>query len=192
MPEIGPICPVYPRAESQFPNPLPSPRAEGVPASLSPQAENRERGETEARWNNAIVRHSMSSSETENSPSRKGQLAFAIAQGMSITAWAVKYDVPRRTATRWASEPKVRAAVEACRRRALDRAIGRQAKRVTWAADEIAVLAKGAVSESVKLAALKAIFSNMMAVSKFAGLADRVTELEKNLEEPTGNTGSPA
>jgi hypothetical protein len=163
-----------------------------VPASLSPRAENREWGQSEARWNNAIVHRSMQTEETENSPSRKSQLAFAIAQGMSITAWAVKYDVPRRTATRWASEPKVRAAVESCRRRALDRAIGRQARRVTWAADEIAALAKGAVSESVKLAALRAIFSNMIAVSRFAVLQDRVTELEKKHDEPTGNTGDPA
>jgi hypothetical protein len=127
----------------------------------------------------------------ENSKSRKSQLALAIAQGTSIAVWARKNHVPNRTAFRWATEPKVRAAIESCRRRALDRAIGRLAKRVTWAADGIATLAKDAVSESVKLAALRAIFSNMMAVTEFAGLEQRITEIEEQLHERTESTGRP-
>ena len=158
----------------------------GQPA---PQAENRERGEPEPQWNSAIVCQPVPSSE--NSPSLKAQLALAIAQGTSIAVWARKNNVPRRTATRWASEPKVRAAVESCRRRALDRAIGRLAKRVTWAADGIAKLARDAVSESVKLAALRAIFSNMMAVSEFDGLEQRITEIEEQLHERTESTSRP-
>jgi hypothetical protein len=125
---------------------------------------------------------------SENSQSRKNQLALVIAQGTSIAVWAHTNNVPRRTANRWASQPKVRAAVESYRRRALDRAIGRMAKRVTSAADGIAKLAKDAVSESVRLAALRAIFSSMTAVSEFAGLEERMTQIEEQLRDGTGNT----
>ena len=63
----------------------------------------------------------------ENSESRKSQLALGIAQGKSNAVWARKNDVPDRTAYRWSTEPKVRATIKACRRRALDRAVGRLA-----------------------------------------------------------------
>jgi len=62
------------------------------------------------------------------------------------------------------------------------------ARRVTWATDEIAKLAKGAESESVKLTALRAILCDMMAVSQFAGLEQRMTEIEEQLHERTAST----
>jgi hypothetical protein len=66
----------------------------------------------------------------ENSESRKSQLALAIAQGASIAVWSRKNDVPDRTAYRWATESKVRARINAYRRRARDRAVGRLADMV--------------------------------------------------------------
>ena len=95
----------------------------------------------------------------ETSKIRKSQLALAIAQGKSIAVWARKNDVPSRTAFRWATEPKVRAKIKSYHRRALGRAIGRLAARVTWAADGIVKLADEANSESVKLSALRSVFS---------------------------------
>jgi hypothetical protein len=122
--------------------------------------------------------------EPEKSPqSQKNELAFAIARGAKIGGWAKVNNVPRRTAYRWAGDPKVRAKVEACRRRALDRAIGQFSSSVNSAAQGINELARTAVSESVKLAALKTVFSNMMAVSEFADLKDRITELEEQTDE---------
>ncbi len=81
----------------------------------------------------------------------------------------------------WASslEPQVRGSLESCRRRALDRAIGRMARRATWAAGQIAKLGRDARSESVRLAALRAALSDMITVTRFAGLEVRVTELEE-------------
>jgi hypothetical protein len=121
--------------------------------------------------------------------SRKTELAVTIANGTSVTAWARGNAVAKRTAYQWAGEPKVRAAVESYRRRAVDRAIGWMARRVTWATDGIAKLAQGAESESVKLTALRAILSDMMAVSQFAGLEQRITEIQEQLHEPTATTG---
>jgi hypothetical protein len=96
--------------------------------------------------------------------------------------------VPKRTAQKWAREPKVRAEVERIRRRALDRTVGRMTNGLNWATQGIFDLAKGAASESVKLAALRAVVSDMMAVSKFGGLEDRMTKIEEKLDARTGDT----
>jgi hypothetical protein len=122
-------------------------------------------------------------------PKKKTQLALAIAQGASVSAWARANEVPLRTAYRWAAEPKVRATVESCRRRALDRAIGRLAMRATWAADRIAKLGADSKSDSVKLAALRAVLSDMMKVTEFHGLELRITDIEVQLRDRTENTG---
>ena len=112
----------------------------------------------------------------------KTQLAVAIAQGTSVAKWARATTCPERTAYRWAAEPEVRAAVEACRRRALDRAIGRMAKRATWAADGIVELAKNAESESVRLAALRAVIVRHDGRLQVRGLEERMTEIEEQLQ----------
>ena len=119
----------------------------------------------------------------------KTQLAIAIAQGDSAAKWASKNTVPLRTAQRWAREPQVRATVERIRRRAIDRAVGLMSKRARWAAEHIVKLGQIAASESVKLAALRAVLSDIMAVSKLGGLEDRMTEIEEQIRDRTGNTG---
>jgi hypothetical protein len=52
------------------------------------------------------------------------------------------------------------------------------ARRATGASDQIAMLAKGAESESVKLRALRSIFSDVVAVSKSPDLKYRMAEIE--------------
>jgi len=105
---------------------------------------------------------------------KKIQLAAAIAQGESVAGWARDNGVPRSTAFGWAREPNVRRTVEACRRRTLDRAIGRMTKRTLWASERVAELAKAAESESVQLRALRSIFEDVMAVAKFSNLEVRL------------------
>jgi hypothetical protein len=120
---------------------------------------------------------------------KKTSLALAIARGQSIDAWAKKNEVPRSTAFRWASEPNVRREVEATRRRALGRAIGRLSSVALKAADGILTLAKGAESESVQLRACRAILADQMAVAKFSDLEFRMVEIEEQLGKRTGHTG---
>jgi hypothetical protein len=117
----------------------------------------------------------------------KNELASAIARGESITAWAHSNGVPLSTAFRWSQEPKVRREVEAWRRRALDRTIGRLASLSMKAADGITKLAQGAESESVQLRAWRAILADQMAVSKFSDLEYRMAEIEGQLSERTGH-----
>ncbi len=119
---------------------------------------------------------------------QKHELALAVARGDSVADWARENNVPRRTAFRWYKQPKVKAAVDSCRERSLDQAIGRLAENVTSAADGIVELSKQAKSEPVRLAALKAVFSNIMAVTAFSGMEKRMTQIEEKLRDGTGNT----
>jgi hypothetical protein len=60
--------------------------------------------------------------------------------------------VPERTDYRWAAESLlVRSETESIRRRVLDEAIGRMAKRATRAVDGIVEFGGNAASESVRL-----------------------------------------
>ena len=101
--------------------------------------------------------------------------------------WAHDNRVPRSTAYRWAADPKVRRVVERSRRRTLDRAIGRMARRATKAFDQIAKLGSAAESESLKLRALRSIFAGVVAVSKVSDLAHRMAEIEEGLRDRTDN-----
>jgi hypothetical protein len=118
----------------------------------------------------------------ESRKSLKGQLARAIGQGMSIAEWARANKVVARTAFRWANDPKVRKAVDTYRRRTMDQAIGRMTKHSMMAADGIAAIAQEAASDSVRLRAFRALFSDTISVSKYTGLEFRVTEMEEKLE----------
>ena len=122
----------------------------------------------------------------------KIQLAVAIGHGLSVRAWARANNVPRVTAQRWSKDPKVRQAAEACRRRALDRAVGQMSRRATWVVGGITTHAGEAQSESVRLRALRALLADMMAVSRFGGLEDRMTAIEKRSAEQdaTANGGT--
>jgi hypothetical protein len=110
----------------------------------------------------------------------KIQLAAAMAEGKSSAEWASANGVAGRAAQRWANEPEVRAEVESIRRGTLDRAVGQMSKRVPWAIEQIAELGATAKSESVKLAALRSILSDMIAVSDFTGLEERIAKLEEH------------
>jgi hypothetical protein len=109
----------------------------------------------------------------------KAQLALAVARGLPVSAWARKNKVPRRTAFRWAQQPAVRVAIDSYRRRAIEQDVGRTASRPSWARDGITELAKSARSESVRLAALRFVLSDMIDITKLSVLEERVTKLEE-------------
>jgi hypothetical protein len=117
----------------------------------------------------------------EAAESQKIKLTAAIAEGMSVALWAERNGVPERTAYRWASEPAVRAEIDLIRRIAFDQAIGRLAARASWAVEGIIKLAENAASESVRLAALRAVMSEFKSGSDFAALETRVAQLEEQL-----------
>ncbi len=101
----------------------------------------------------------------EHRQERKARLALAIAQGRSVAVWAHDNDVPRSTAYRWAGRPEVRAAAESIHCRALNRVLGRLARRAYREAYQLAKLAECAGSESVRLRALRSILPGAIAMS---------------------------
>jgi hypothetical protein len=128
----------------------------------------------------------------EQRKNRKLELALAVALGQSTAEWALQNGVAERTAYRWAREPRVKAVVNSHRRKALDQALGVMSGQVTWAAEGIGALGRNAASESVQLGALKAVFTNLVAVSKFSGLELRLTEVEKRVHGRSRNKNRPA
>ena len=123
---------------------------------------------------------------------KKINLALAVAEGESIAEWARENGLPERTAQRWAQDRNVRREVDACRRRALNQAIGRLTGMAMNAVDGIANLAQGAESESVQLRAWRGVLADLMAVSKFSVLEYRMTEIEEELDKRRqGDPGAP-
>ena len=120
----------------------------------------------------------------------KTHLAIAIAQGVQVAAWAHANEVCRRKAFRWAKDPLVRKMVEAYRRRTIDQAIGLMTKQTTRAAEIIIAIAEEAASDSVRLRAARALFSDTMTVSKFSDMEVRMTELETRLDQKTAAKNS--
>jgi hypothetical protein len=109
----------------------------------------------------------------------KNKLAAVIATGGSIKLWAKANQVPERTAYRWSADPRVKAEIAQARMRSLDRAISEMSRCVRWAVAETRDMAESASSESVRLAALKQIFSNMTDVAEFAEMQHRIAQLEE-------------
>ena len=116
---------------------------------------------------------------------RKPVSPWRSRRGQSIAAWAKDNGVPRSTAFRWASDPKVRRDAEATRRPALGRAIRRLSGLAMKAVDGIVTLAEGSGSESVQLRAWCAVLADHMAVAKFSDLEYRMTEIEEQIGKRT-------
>ena len=132
----------------------------------------------------------MNTMSGEQRKTRISELATAIAEGKSVAEWRSPTRCPSGRPTDGHRDPRVRAEVDSCRRRAVDRAVGRMARRATWATDGIATLAKDAKSESVRLAALRSILSDMISVSEFAGLEQRIAEIEEQIHaQAAASTG---
>jgi predicted metalloendopeptidase len=118
-----------------------------------------------------------------NNLERKENLALAIAAGRTVADWARDNDVPDRTARTWSHSKEVRDRVDAVRRAVIDRTIGRLSEHATEAADQIAKLARDAASEAVRLQAARAVLAELMAVSNYSALEDRIARLERARQE---------
>jgi hypothetical protein len=117
----------------------------------------------------------------------KIHLALALAQGYSAAKWAHANAVPKNTAYRWAREPEVRKAIQAHRRRLIDEAVGKLTKNTSKAADVLIRLARDGDSHSIQLRAARAVYSDMIALSKYSDLEERMTELEET-RKPAGTS----
>jgi len=133
----------------------------------------------------------MNSAETtmpEEQPSidQREQFAVAMALGQKVSVWAKKNGIPRRTCYNWRKTPEYKAIVQDVRRRAVDRAVGQFSRNLTKAVGEIALLAKKAKSESIRLHAARAVLRESIKVREHYDLAEMVTDIERRLDERDG------
>jgi hypothetical protein len=118
-----------------------------------------------------------------NNQHRKAQLALALAAGSTAIGWARENDVPESTVYRWATSDEVEEAVNGIRREVWQQTIARLSQNATAAADQIAKLAQEAASESVRLAASRAVLADLMAVTDYAALERRLAKIERRLRD---------
>ena len=116
-----------------------------------------------------------------NNQDQKADLALAMATGHAVIVWARDHNVPERTANTWSRSPEVLHQVEAIRRQAIDRAIGRLTDRATAAAERIGHLATEAASEAVQLQAARAVLADLMGMSDYATIEDRLADVERRI-----------
>jgi hypothetical protein len=114
------------------------------------------------------------------------QFAVAMAMGQKVSVWAKKNGVPRRTCYDWIQTPEHKAVVREIRRRAFDRAIGHFARNVTKAADQIAILATHADSQSVQLQAARVLLRESLNVRDHVDLEDQLENIERRLDARDG------
>jgi hypothetical protein len=180
--------PATDRGDSSFDSHVVSP-LEGNPASLRPGLRTASRAtRNPVRQSHRVPICAMSDHATgDELRGARLDLAVAVAHGRAIKSWADAHNTPLQTAHEWANQPDFKRAVSRFRRRSADLAAGRLASYATKAAQVMTDLAVSAASESVKLAACRAILSDMMTVSEYTDLELRMTDIEEQLRERTGN-----
>jgi len=116
----------------------------------------------------------------------KTELALALAHGVSVASLGASKQCAQKHGLQVVERPRGPEEVLTCRRRILDRAVGRMARRATKAAEVIVEVAENAESESVRLRAARAVLSDMVTISRFADVEARMHEFEEKLrKDPT-------
>jgi hypothetical protein len=130
--------------------------------------------------------------EEEISLNKRDQLALAIAQGNSIAGWARQNQVPESTAYKWSCDPDLRHRVRDLRRRYFDRTHGWLSVHSLWAVKGVKKLAEAAENESIQLRARRAILHDLMKVTEFADMEDRVESIEEEIRVRNEDAQCPA
>jgi hypothetical protein len=130
-----------------------------------------------------MVHRSHPPMSKRNNESQKTALALAMAGGINVGEWARQNEVNKRTAYTWSRSDEVRDKIADIRRRAVDRAVGRLSRNATAASMIIIKLARKATSEAVKLQAARAILADLMVVSNYAAIEQRLAEVERRLQD---------
>lgn len=115
-------------------------------------------------------------------PGLVSMVALAIAQGQSTAAIAKKHGLSTRAIQQWMKRPAFAAKVESLRSQMLDEAVGIMAAGATTAAAQLQRLASKGKSESIRLAASRALLADLMAAEDHAKLARELREIKARLD----------
>jgi hypothetical protein len=113
-------------------------------------------------------------------------LCLAVASGRAISEWAGASAVPVRTAYSWAATDEFKARVKELRREMTDRTIGRLTSIAAGVVVKIAKLADQAESEAVRLAALRALLSELVNIGSYHELAAEVEAIKEQFRQLEG------
>lgn len=119
---------------------------------------------------------------------RRGDSALvtALMAGQTIQAAAKSAGVSETTARRRLADPAFRAALDAARAEALERAINALSTLSVIAVATLGELMRGAESEMARLGAARAALENLLKVRELVELEGRLAELERRLGEQGG------
>lgn len=113
------------------------------------------------------------------SPSKAELLALAVASGEALLFAAKRLGIGVRTAKRWNADPEFRARVAALRAEHIERTLSRLSVSSAAAAAELARLMTQSTSETVRLAASKAILDRLPTLAEYFEYSERVRALER-------------
>lgn len=108
-------------------------------------------------------------------------LSLHVALGGKIAPWAAERDINERTARDWAKLPEFKTMVAAHRRLVVDRAVGMLVRSAAPAVQTMRKLAKEGKSESIRLAASKALTGDLVALSSFLELGQEIDGLREDV-----------
>lgn len=117
----------------------------------------------------------------ESNAQLKAKFALAVASGQPVGRAARALGVPSRTAYRWSKAPEFIAAVQAVRRRALDRAVGRLGKVTVKAVATLERLMGTGNPEAIQLGAARAVLGSVIDLRSNVEMAERLDQLEARL-----------
>jgi hypothetical protein len=120
-------------------------------------------------------------------------LALAVSTGGKIAPWARKNGISERCARTWCARPEFKRMVREHRRVVVDRVLGMHIRLAESAIETIGRLMKQAESETVKLQAAKGIIADLMNITNFAEIDERLSALERdhNARQQPGSTPCP-
>jgi transposase-like protein len=117
-----------------------------------------------------------------NRESKCELLAIHVASGGSVASFARDHGIHVRTAYAWTKDAGFDAKVIAARAAVLDKLVGRLAKLGSRAVQQIGILSTKADSENVRLAASRAVLSDLIGLGTYAVSSKQFDELQAQVK----------
>jgi hypothetical protein len=119
----------------------------------------------------------------KHNPALRDHLAMWLASGGTVSAFSRAKDVPVRTCYLWTKRPGFQETIAELRASIIDRCVGRLAGLGKKAVKTIGDLSTGAESEAVRLAASRAVLSDLVSVGTYAVSMTAFNELQSRVEQ---------
>jgi hypothetical protein len=116
-----------------------------------------------------------------HSTALRDKLALEMARGGTVAAFGKANGIADRTLYEWTAKPAFQAEVTRHRRAITDRTVGALVRFAVRAVKVMANLSENAQSESVRLSAARGILTELISVSSWADLEQRIADIERKL-----------